>query len=134
MFSVKRTEDVFVFGSPEEEGEEQNDKVCISVHWSRTKNPCTLCRYLKKNTDPIRPVKVTVSSSAIVDQIMANTKKLRQVEKFRTVFLCPDRFSEQRQIQRDLVTDIKGRVHSEYEMRFYIRGEQIHSAPRTDET
>ena len=41
----------------------------------------------KKSTDSIRSVKITVSSSIIVDQILANVKKLRQVENFKTVFV-----------------------------------------------
>ena len=76
-------------------------------------------------------MKVTVSSSIIVNQIVANAKKLRQVENFRTVFVCPDRSLEERKTQRDLVNKMKERALAEPEMRFFIKGGEIRSVAKT---
>ena len=79
----------------------------------------------KKSTDSVRPVKVKVSSSLIVDQLLTNAKTLRSVSKFRNVFVCPDRSPEQRQIHRELVKDMKGRAVAEPNKRFFIRAGEI---------
>ena len=74
-----RSSNAVVFGLPEVDGEELNDRVsqviqCIG-HKPRIE---TTLVGKKKSTDSIRPVKVKVSSSMIVGQIVANAKKLRQ--------------------------------------------------------
>ena len=43
-------------------------------------------RKSKDNSVTARPVKVKVSSSIVVDQLVANAKNLRITEKFKTVF------------------------------------------------
>ena len=127
-----RSRNIVVFGLSEEEGEELNDRVGEVFQSIGQKPRIEAVRVgLKKGTDSIRPVKVTVSSSAIVDQIVGNGKKLRQLEKFRTVFVCPDRSPEQRKIQRDLVKIMKERALSETGLRFFIRSGEIHSVART---
>ena len=70
-------------------------------------------------------MKVTVSSSIIVNQIVANAKKLRQVENFRTVFVCPDRSLEQQQNQRNLVNKMNETALAEPKMQFFIKGGEI---------
>jgi len=62
---------------------------------------------------------VKVSSSIVVDQLVANAKNLRKTEKFNTVFVCPDRSPENRQIQRDLVKETKNRAAEEKDTVFH---------------
>ena len=127
MLSVRtvRTRNVVVFGLAGEEGDKLNDRVG-EVFQSIGQEPRieAVCVGVKKGTDSIRPVLVTVSSFAIVDQIVGNVNILRQLEKFRTVLVCLDRSPEHRKIQRDLVKIMK-------EMAFFIRSGEIDSVTKT---
>ena len=126
-----RSRNVVIFGLSEESGEVLADKVVEVFENIGQKPKVEVCRVgRKKNTDSSRPVKVKVSSSLVVQQLLANAKNLRNVAKFKTVFVCPDRSPEQRQIQRELVTEMKGRAEAEPEKRFFIRAGQIRSSEK----
>ena len=66
-----------------------------------------------------------VSSLIVVDQLVANAMNLRKTEKFNTVFVCPDRSPYKRQIQRDLVKEMKERAAEEKDKMFYIKAGKI---------
>ena len=65
-----RSRNVFVLGFPEEDGEELNDKVSQVFQCIVQKPIIKTTRVGKNSMDAIRPVKVTLSSSVIVDQIV----------------------------------------------------------------
>ena len=78
-----------MIGLSEEEGGVLNDRVSVVVQSLGEKSRIEAVRVgVKKRTDLI-----TFSSSAIVDQIVGNAKKLRQVGKFRNVFLISGKSS-----------------------------------------
>ena len=62
------------FGLPEDENEKLDDKVTE----------------IFKQLGAVRPVTVSLSSSNIVQQILAKSRNLRRTEKFKSVFLSPD--------------------------------------------
>ena len=106
---VKRVEDrsrnVVVFGLSEGSDSELVDSVSEIFQKIGQKptivEACRIGRKSKDNTVTTLPDKVKVSSSIVVDQLVANAKNLRITEKFKTVFVSPDRAPENRQIQRD---------------------------------
>ena len=59
------------------------------------------------NKTVIRPVKVTLSSATAVQQILQKSRNLRNMDKFKDVFLSPDRTAEQRAQQKLLVQELK---------------------------
>ena len=100
-----RSRNVVVFGLSEGSDSELVDSVS-EVFQNIGQKPkiveaCRIDRKSKDNTVTARPVKVKVSSSIVVNQLVANAKNLRITEKFKTVFVSPDRAPEKRQIQRD---------------------------------
>ncbi len=81
------------------------------------------CRVgFKKDNKAIRPVKVTVSSAMIVNQILSKARNLKEVQELKMVFMCPDRSLEQRKVQRLLVADLKKKKKEEPDKRFFIKG------------
>ena len=66
-----------------------------------------------------------VPSSIVVDQLVANARNLRITEKFKTVFVSPDRSPEKHQIQRDLVKEMKDRAAKEKDKVFFIKAGKL---------
>ena len=129
-----RSRNLIVFGLPEGDGEELETKVSEIFEEIGQKPKLEAQRIGKKKTDSAttRPVKVCVSSSLIVQQILANARNLRQSTKFKTVFLSPDRSPEQRESRRELIASMRARALEEPDKKFYIREGQIISANRND--
>ena len=75
-----------------------------------------------------RPVKVTVSSSVVVNQILAKAKQLRQSSKHSRVFISPDRSPVQRVEHRALIQALKDKRESDPSKRHYLRNGKIVSA------
>ncbi len=127
-----RTRNFLIFGLPEEEGENLNSRVDEVLETVGQKPKVDVHRLGKKNTSgPARPIKVCVSSSLIVDQILGNARNLRHTAKFKTVFLGPDRSVEQRQARKELVQEMKAKALAEQDKKFYIRDGKIHYVNRT---
>ena len=72
-----------------------------------------------------RPVKVSVNNSITVSQILRRARKLRESEKFKSMFICPDRSSEEQAEHRELVNQLKVKRSVEPNKRFYIKGNVI---------
>ena len=60
-----------------------------------------------KDTDTARPVKVFLSSSVTVNQILAKAKRLRTSSKHKSVFICQDRSPTDRAQHKLLVEEMK---------------------------
>ena len=86
----------------------------------------------KKTASATRPVKVSVSSSLIVQQILVNAKTLRKSAKYKTVFLSPDRTPEQREARKELIVSMRAKAIAEPNKKFYIKDGQILSTDRKD--
>ena len=118
-----RGKNLMIFGLPDEEEEILNDKVyelCETLGEKPRVDATRLGKRCTKN-EKIRPVKVVMSSSAAVYQILSKAKKLRGVEKFKTVYLTLDRTEEDRIKQRELVQEMKKLSAEKREMRHFIR-------------
>ena len=97
---------IMVFGLCEEENEDICSKVSDVLESLGEKPRVEACRIGKKSPSATRPVKVSLSSSSIVQQILKNSSKLSGTEKFKRVFLAPDRTAEERAHRKELVLEL----------------------------
>ena len=128
-----RSRNVLVFGLPEEDGEELETKISRVFEEIGLKPKLEAQRIgKKKTTSATRPVKVCVSSSLIVQQILVNAKNLRKSAMYKTVFLSPDRSPEQREARKELIVSMKAKALAEPNKKFYIKDGQVLSTDRED--
>ena len=123
-----RNRNLMVFGLPESNNEQLNEKIS-EVFEQLCEKPTVEATRLGRSKSPgsnkPRPVKVTLSSSTIVQQIIRKARNLRSTDKYKTVFVAPDRSVEQRALQKQLVTDLKKKKKEEPNKRHYLKGGQI---------
>ncbi len=127
-----RSRNVLVFGLAEEEGEKIEDKISDLFSELGEKPRVAASRLGKtgpRSSTPNkpRPVKVSLSSTTAVQQILSKTGKLKKVEMFRAVYVCPDRSPEERTARKCLILDLKKAVGEQPNRRHYIAGGKIHS-------
>ena len=116
----------------EEDNEERNTKVMKvnEVMESLAEKPrVEACRIGKKSPSALRTVQVSLSSS-IVQQILKKSSKLNGTEKYKRVFLAPDRTAEERFQQKELVVELKRTTEVEKDKKLSIFGEKMCSLER----
>ena len=120
-----------IFGLPEGAHEKICDKVSeVFLHLGE-KPRIEASRIGKKSSGTVkRPVKVTFSSSTIVQQILSKTRSLKESDKYRAVFITPDRSEEQRVSLRLLVADLTKKKSEEPAKKHFIRGGLICSVDK----
>ena len=119
-----RSRNLMMFCLPESNDEQLSDKVTKVFGQLEEKPKIEACRLGKKSSST-RPVKVTLSSSTIVQQILAKARNLRQSEDYKHIFLSPDRSVEERALHKQLVLDLKKKKEEEPGKRHYIKGGQL---------
>ena len=72
-----------------------------------------------------RPVKVSVSSSAHVIEILRAARKLKDSEQYQKVFVAPDRTLEERRSRREVVASLNKKRKEEPGKKHYIRGGKV---------
>ena len=73
----------------------------------------------------MRPVKVTLPSSSIVQQLLSSSWKLRQSDSYKNVFLSPDRTDKERAEHRELVSKLKEKSAAEPNKKHFIKAGEI---------
>jgi hypothetical protein len=118
-----RSKSFMVFNLEEEEEEEIISKVEEVLQDLGEKPRIEASRLGTPSKDGLkaRPVKVTLSSSVAVSQILAKARRLRDSVKHKSVFLCQDRSREDRAKHRLLVEEVKKRREAAPSKKFYIR-------------
>ncbi len=127
-----RSRNVVVFGLTEEEGEKIEEKITDLFSELDEKPRISASRLGKTGTRSStptrpRPVKVSLSSTTAVRQILSKTGKLKSVNRFRAVYVCPDRSIEERTARKGLIMELKQAIDKEPNRRHYIAGGMIHS-------
>ena len=109
-----RSRNLLVFRLPDDEEEQLEKRISEVLETVGQKPKMEVQRLGKKKTSTsTRPVKVRLSSSLIVHQILDNARKLRLSAKFKTVFLSPDRSIKERKVRKELITDMKAKTLAE---------------------
>ncbi len=115
-----------IFGLKEEETEKICDKVS-SVFEAIGERPRIEASRLGKrdNGTQARPVKVTLSSSVTVHQILRKARNLKNNDNFKAVYIHPDLSPEERAKKRELVVKLKKLVSEQPGQKHVIRDGQI---------
>ena len=72
-----------------------------------------------------RPVKITLSSSDVVQQILRKSRNLNSRECFKSVYVSPDRSPEDRAAHKQLVIEMKEKIKTEPNKYHFIRNKTI---------
>ena len=120
---------VMVFGLPEEESADKLDDSVGEVFQLLGEKPrFEAVRLGKKKDSVVRPVRVVFSSAQSAQNIIGKSRNLRHTDKFKKVFLSPDRTVEEREKQKGLVLQLKKRMEEDPQSKHFIRNGQIISA------
>jgi hypothetical protein len=132
-----RSRNIMIFGLTEQDNEQINVRVSQVLLELGEKPKVEATRIGGKHSKPskdaktsTRPVKVTVSNSTIVRQILSADRALRHSEHYKEVFISPDRSAEQRSQHKELVLELKQRMKDDPDKKHYIKGGQLCSVDK----
>ena len=57
-------------------------------------------------------------------------KQLKQIDRLKSVFICPDRSVEERAVQKQLVLDLKKTTAEQPDLQHFIRDGKIYSVEK----
>ena len=77
-----------------------------------------------------RPVKLSLPNSSAAHQILLKAKTLKEMSKYKSVYICPDRSPEERAARRALVTKLKEANVKQPGMTHFIRNGKVHSVEK----
>ena len=126
-----RSRNLMIFGLEEVADEQINEKVGQVLLELGEKPQLEACRLGKKcssGEQKARPVKVSVSNSLIVKQILQKTRNLRSSDSFKSVFIRADRSAAERSKHRDLIQQMLKKKVVEPDKTHYIRNGQLLSS------
>ena len=124
-----RTKEVVVFGVEEQDDECVSTKVSGILQQLDEKPRITECRRIGQRAtgeSKIRPIIFSVKSTDIVYQILRKSKRLKDLEGFRTIYISPNRTPDERISRQKLVNELKARRLSDPTGRYFIpKGEIV---------
>ena len=129
-----RSKNLMVFGLAEEDGEQIEDKVAGLFAELGEKPRVAVSRMGHKKpgaTTVCRPVKVTLASSTAAHQILSKARNLNQIERRKSVYVCPDRSPEERAVRKKLVMDLKKAAADQPDRQHFIKNGKVHSMDKT---
>ena len=77
-----------------------------------------------------RPMKVRMERKEFAVDVIAKSRKLKDTERYATVFLAPDRTREERSQHKKLVEEMKKKRVDFPDCVFFIRGNELCKKPR----
>jgi hypothetical protein len=116
---------IMIFGLPETDNEKVQVSVSEVFETIGEKPRLEAVRLGKKVQSKVRPVKVTLPSSSIVQQLLSSSWKLRQSDSYKNVFLSPDRTDKERAEHRELVSTLKEKSAAEPNKKHFIEAGEI---------
>ena len=125
-----RSKNIIVFGLKETDNEDIN----VIINEVLENIGCKPCHEsvrigFKKQTEADsnkhRPVKVSVASSAHAIAILRSAKRLKSVERFKNVFISPDRTTEERKSRREAVALLRVKTQENPGKHFFIRNNTV---------
>jgi hypothetical protein len=116
-----RSRNVLIFGLKETDEEKLSDKVDELFEQIEVKPNFEAVRIGRKSADKTRPVKILLSNSNTVHQILSKSKNLKLSEHHKTVFISPDRSPEEQARHHLLVLEMKEKAKKDLKRRYYIR-------------
>ncbi len=115
-----------LFGIGEDDKENIEEKICeLFTELGEKPRVTAVHRIGKRISGGIRPVKVNFSSSASVQQILSQAKRLKHMEKRQSVYLCYDRSPEERAARREIVKELKKVADEQPDRLHFIKGGKV---------
>ena len=126
----ERGRSVVVFGLPEEEETRVKDSVTdllngVSRFTGDSVSGRTCFRLGRKRSGVIRPVRVCFSVQTSAEAVLRNARNLKQLERYKNVYICPDRTPTEREERRKLVAALKNKVKREPQQFHYLKNGTI---------
>ena len=118
-----RSKNVMIFGLEEEEDEDLGEKITGLLEDMGERPQLIDCKRLGKAAK--KPVKVTLRSPEAARQVLAQSRKLRQIPRRETVYICPDRTPEERELYTKLNNEMKKKIEQQPGQYFFIRNWKI---------
>ena len=132
-----RSRNIIIYGVQEVEGEFLPEKVSEVLQEINEKPTVTDCCRIgaKRDATAIRPVKFSVRSSDVANQILRKAKLLRSRDGYKSVYVCPDRTVSERKAYKKLLQELKLKREAEPDKFHVIRNNKIisNSEKRTPE-
>ena len=125
-----RSKSLIIYGVEEKEEEKLEETVLdILAHLDEKPRIVSCCRLGKNNVEgegvTKKPIRVNLSGTDHVRQILQKKRKLRSVEGCTTVYLSPDKSTEQRVNHKKLVDEMKKKRLSEPDKHHFIRNNLV---------
>lgn len=123
-----RSHNLIIYGLPEEENTSTEESVLQVLQHTGEKPKMKSCERMRgKGGDSNCPIKVVLHTREMVRSILAKSNRLKEVDGFSRVYLCPDRTVEQRAERRKLVATLVERRAAEPGKSFVIRKGTVQS-------
>jgi hypothetical protein len=126
MVEEDRNKNLLVFGLADEENVEQAVSE-LFLELGEKPRVQAVNRIGGKCSTPARPVIVTLASATSVNEILSKTSRLKKTERYKSVYVCPDRSPKEREARKQLVVDLKKAMADQPNLYHYIRAGTIHS-------
>ena len=93
-----------------------------SLAWKLPYLNCVEWEKLKKKlVHDARPVKVNFSNAGTASHVLTQARKLAHFDKFKSVFICPDRSPEERASYKLLIEELRRRKETDPDKRHLSR-------------
>jgi hypothetical protein len=127
-----KSRNFMIFGKSEVAEEDVAVVVAELLHDMNEKPRLIECRRIgAAGVDKSRPIKVKLSSSDAVVNVLRSAKALKNSSRNKTTFVAPDRSKEERLAHKKLVERMKLKMRDEPGMYHYIRGGTITSVKKS---
>ena len=126
-----RSKNVIVYGIEETRDEVLQDsveKILGEIDEKPLVRDCVRVGVKKTGATQARPVKFSLSNSDHVAQVLRSARRLRTIEGYKSVYICPDRTVQERKSYKTLLVKLKERRESEPNRTHYIRNNRIVSS------
>ena len=125
--SEDRSRNIIVYGVEESDSEVLPEKVSDILQEIGEKPAVTDCCRIgfKRVKTAVRPVKFTVRSPDVANQLLRKAKLLRSKEGFKSVYISPDRTVSERRAFKKLLEELKVKRDAEPDKFYVIRNNKI---------
>ena len=128
-----QTRNLMIFGLPEEKDQDLEKRIGEVFEQVEEKPRIVEAERLgRQSEDKVRPVKVTLSSASAVSALVRQGYRLSKIERFKQVYLAPDRTKDERNRRKDLVVRFKERKKAQPGLHHRIKDGSIESDIRNN--
>ena len=83
------------------------------------------CERVGTERGDFRPLKVKITDAGAARQLLSKAKGLKSIEKYKNIYIAPDRTKEERIARKKLVDEMKKLIKNEPGKRYYIKNDQV---------